>query len=437
MTRQLLGAVLFGGWLLACSGDPSDGSTQAGAETADIGTVNLPLTTETNGVSFRLNKAQFTITGATLANPRVVTPPADTPIDQEMLPTGSYSALLRPGWVLERKGTEANAIFQAVTATLITPNPVPFAVTKGGVTNVFFGFATSAGEVALGQGEADLRISVQDCTEYNGIAAALATFTVDCLGTIDGKSFTVNADGFLTRTFDQCPLNQSKLESIDGLLSLQFRAARLPTAKQCIAGRWSDWKANFDRSGVADCPTWTKQQIIGEATPAQIDKFIPELGRLPQNDDGTRPAFLQQMKEGYIYGVSFAAGQLPPGPCKTAGDCAAFCAGGFPGFVLRNDTTTVLTDPTYWLLDTTYSSAAADPFLKPGYYHPMSYYGPIPGTQFANRHRVAPCPGCVPETCSYYSGIHIHLPLRCDCLDPVNNATCPASDTSCVGYCAP
>lgn len=107
--------------------------------------------------------------------------------------------------------------------------------------------------------------------------------------------------------------------------------------------------------------------------------------------------------------------------------------------MLRVDsaTDTVLTDPPYWLLDTTYASSAADPFLRPGYYHPMSYYGPLPGTQFADRHRVKPCPGCVPETCSYYSGIHIHIPLRCDCLDPKNNATCPTTDTSCVGYCAP
>src|SRR4029450_10940984 len=106
-------------------------------------------------------------------------------------------------------------------ATLITPNPVSFTVSRGGVTNVFFGFVTAAGEVGLGQGEADIRISVQGCTEYNGITAALATFTVDCLGTIDSKSFTVSADGILARNFDSCPLDQSKLESIDGLLSLQ------------------------------------------------------------------------------------------------------------------------------------------------------------------------------------------------------------------------
>lgn len=436
MARKLLGAVLFGIGLVACSGDPSESSSPGSVETGDVGTVTMPLTAQTNGVSFRLTKATFTITGPTLATPRTVSPAPDLPVDKETLPTGTYSALLKPGWVLERKGTEANAVFTAINATLITPNPVSFTVTKGGVTNVFFGFTTAAGEVGLGQGEADIRISVQDCTEYNGIAAALATFTVDCLGTIDGTSFTVNADGILARTFDQCPLDQTKLESIDGLLSLQFRTARLPNAKQCIAGRWQNWKASFDQSGVKNCPTWSKQQIINEATPGQIDKFIPELQRLPQNDDGTRPAFLAQMDEGYLYAVSFPAG-IPPDPCKTAGDCAQLCAGGFPGFVLRTDTSTVLTDPTYWLLDTTYASAAADPFLKPGYYHPMSYYGPLPGTQFANRHRVTPCPGCAPETCSYYSGIHIHLPLRCDCLDPTHNTTCPASDTSCVGYCAP
>jgi hypothetical protein len=81
--------------------------------------------------------------------------------------------------------------------------------------------------------------------------------------------------------------------------------------------------------------------------------------------------------------------------------------------------------------DTTYPTASADPFLRPVYYHPMSYAGPLPGAQFANAHRALACPTCPPETCSYYAGsIHIKLPLQLDCLDP-------ADFTTCVGVCEP
>lgn len=432
MARELFGIALLGAVLVACSGNPSE---PAGAE--GVGDINVPLTAENGGVTYRLQKAQFTISGTTLSTPLVVKPPADTPIDTETLPIGSYSALLKDGWVLERKGAEADATFAAVNATLITPNPTNFTVTKGGTTDVFFGFATSVGDVSLGRGNANIRISVQDCTEFNGISAALATFTIDCLGTIDPSSYVVNADGLLSRTFDACPADKTKLASIDGLLSLQLRSVRLPFAKECLAGRWLDWKGSLDPAGVV-CPSWSKQQIVNEATDAQIDKLIPDLTKLAQSpNDGSRPAFLQLLDEGYVYGVSFANTAPPPNQkCQTAGDCATVCAGGFPGFVLRNDAGTVLTDGPYWLLDTTYPGSTRDPFLKAGYYHPMSYYGPPPGTQFANRNRVAPCPGCGPETCSY--GVsNIHIPLRCDCLNVANNQTCPADDATCVGYCAP
>ena len=439
MARQLFGvagAALLSAVLAACSSTPTGLPTRGEDEAATSGTVSVPLTTDNNGTTYRLAKAQFTITGAALSAPLVIKPAADLPIDTETLPVGSYSIVLRGGWVLESKGP-ADTTFQTVSASLITPNPTTFTVTKGGTTNVYFGFATGVGEVALGQGDANIRISVQDCSEFNGYAAALASFTVDCLGTIDQSSFTVSADGSLSRNFNACPNDPTKLDSIDAFLSLQLRTVRLPFAKECIAGRWSDWKATFDKSGVTQCPMWRKDQVIGAPTAALIDRLIPQLAQLPQDDNGARPAFLQQLKESYVYTVSFPT--QPPGQgCKTPDDCAQLCAGGFPGFVIRTDpaTSTVLTDPPYWLLDTTYPNGN-DPFLRAGYYHPMSYYGPLPGTQFAHRNREAPCPGCKAEDCSYFAGIHIHIPLKCDCLNPANNATCPASDTTCVGFCAP
>jgi hypothetical protein len=103
--------------------------------------------------------------------------------------------------------------------------------------------------------------------------------------------------------------------------------------------------------------------------------------------------------------------------------------------VIRAEGEVILTDPPGWLLDTTYATAAQDPYLRPGYYHPMSYYGGAPGVQFASAARVAPCsaavdPNCKPETCSFYSGIHLKLPLQLDCLNDSDFSTC-------VGVCAP
>jgi hypothetical protein len=340
--------------------------------------------------------------------------------------------VLSDGWVLQRKGLEANAVFKPIPATLVTPNPATFTTAQGIAADVLFGFATAGGDVSLRQGQVNVRIGIQDCSEFDGYASALASFTIDCLGTIDQNSFSVNPDGLLVRNFQKCTQGDpTKLDSIDAFLSLQLRTVRLPFAKECIAGRWADWKLKFDQSGVQTCPLWTKQQVINAPTPALIDRFIPLLAQLPVKDDGTRPAFLGQMKESYVYTVAFATATQPPQKgCDTPGSCAELCAGGFPGFVLRTDAQTVLADPPYWLLDNTYASAAADPFLKPGYYHPMSYYGPLPGTQFAHRNRAAPCPTCVAETCSYYTGIHVKLALKEDCLNA-------ADPTTCVGYCAP
>ena len=90
----------------------------------------------------------------------------------------------------------------------------------------------------------------------------------------------------------------------------------------------------------------------------------------------------------------------------------------------------VVTDPPAWQLETTYRSVAADPYLKAGYYHPMSYYLGTPGVSFGEYARFDPCGGelCPPEQCSYYNGMHRKTALQPDCLDPSNLDTC-------VSYC--
>jgi hypothetical protein len=449
--------------MCACSSTPSDPNAGAGEENS--GTVSLPLTSAVGGVSYRLTNATFTITGTPLVKPRIVKPPADLAIDTETLPVGHYSALLADGWVLERKGAEAGAVFTAVPATLVTPNPTIFDIKRNLTVNAWFIFETGDGDVGLGQGDVNIRIGVQDCTSFNAYESALAAFTVDCLGTIAPDSFTVNADGVLARNFNSCPLDPTRLRPIDSLLTLQFRTARLPFAKECLAGRYAKFLTDFANSGVVQCPVWTKDRVVNPITADVIDRVSPLLPRLPAQDNGSVDPttggplpFLAPLKQNSLYIVSFAT--PPPGQqCATPAACAAVCAGGFPGFVLATDGASVLTDPPAWLLDTSYPSTGTDPFLRAGYYHPMSYYGGAPGTLFADATRACPikgssgfgtatgtgtagdagangtstgaanAPPCVPETCSFFSGIHVKLPLQLDCLDKSNFSTC-------VGYCA-
>ncbi|HEY3667664.1 MAG TPA: hypothetical protein VGL19_16790, partial [Polyangiaceae bacterium] len=216
-------------------------------------------------------------------------------------------------------------------------------------------------------------------------------------------------------------------------------------AKECMAGRYAKFQADFAASGVVQCPIWKKARVVNPITAAVVDRVIPLLPALPAEDNGQFDAagapqpFLAPLKQNSLYTVAFA--NTPPGQkCDTPAACAAACAAGFPGFVLAADGATVLTDPPAWLLDNSYPSSTTDPFLRPGYYHPMSYYNGAPGTVFAEASRACPVNGsfdalqqgvpCVPETCSYFSGIHVKYPLQLDCLDSKDFSTC-------VGYCAP
>lgn len=280
-----------------------------------------------------------------------------------------------------------------------------------------------------------------DCSSFNGYTAALATSTVDCLGTIRPDSFKLSADGVLLRNFSSCSLDATRLSAIDAVLSLQHRAARLPHVKECIAGRYADFLRGFAEAGVAACPNWSKEQTVNPITTSVIDQLTPALvsldeGQVKVADKSPQKALAltasgvpEELEEKNLYTASFpasATNQLQ----AAAADWAAACAGGFAGFVLGTAGSSVLTDPVAWLLDNTYSSAAADPFLRPPYYHPMSHYGGPPGVMFGDANRFAPCPGCRPETCSYFAGSHLKTYLQLDCLDESDWNTC-------VSYCGP
>jgi hypothetical protein len=433
MARQLVGVALLALVMTACSSTPL-GTNEQGSTESDLGSINLPLTTTvSDGTVYHLKAAAFTITGEALAAPRVVKPPVDEAIHNEALPVGTYSIVLAKGWVLEKMAV-GSKLFTPVVARLVTPNPLTITVGGKLPADAFFGFATTSGDVSLGQGSTNIRIGVSDCSAYDTFTAALGGLTVDCRGTLDPRDYKLDADGFLVPAFEFCPNDPTQgklLREIRQLLSLQARTARLPFAKECLAGRFDAYAQKLPSLGVDVCPTWANKRVFNLITDKEVAAVIDGLPKLPAEDTGRPPPNLELLKQNSFYTASFGA-NVPKQKCESPGNCATLCAGAFPGFVLSNDGPVMFTDPTAWLLDTTYVPPTPDPYLRTGYYHPMSYYGGVPGVQFAEYARFDPCGGqiCQPEACSYFAGVHLKTQLQKDCLNPMDLDTC-------VSYCGP
>jgi hypothetical protein len=432
MPNHSLGAGVFMSVALAlgasaCSDVPSD----PGNETSGTGTIMLPLTAQSGDTTYRLAQALFTIKGNGLS--RVIQPPADTPVHQETLPTGGYEIRLEKGWQLERKGP-ADTAFVPVPAQLTTQNPLKFKVQTSTVVDVVFTFSTNGGAVDFGRGRANVRIDVQDCRGFDTLAASIATSVVDCLGTIGPTAFLLDDEGFLVRNFERCQdpeTEQELLETIDAFVGLQHPrelpasvAGRFAFSKDCISGRWAAWKASFDESGIFECPSWFKEQEINTPTPELYKEYTAQLPDLPFTErNGERPPVVGQLKINNLYSVRFPNG-TPDQQCGSPGDCAARCAQGFPGFVIRQDGENVLTDPPPWQRATVYSST--DPF-DPPYYHPMSLSGELPGETVGHINRQLSG-----DACSFWDGeFHVETKLKENC------ATMPDGTKSCIGLCAP
>lgn len=266
-----------------------------------------------------------------------------------------------------------------------------------------------------------------DCSYFTSYTAALATRTVDCLGTIRPDSFSVNAENVLQRNFTSCPRDATQLSGIDSLLLLQRREARLPLVKECMAGAYADYVRGFAQTGVTECPTWHSKETVNHITSSVIDRVRPSLTDLQTATTVSRFDFPNDLEVENLYSTSFAADSTNASESAAA---AKACAAGFAGFVLQAERDVVLTDPVAWLLENTYATPAADPFLRAGYYHPMSFYGGVPGVHWGDYNRFAPCPTCLPEMCSYYTGVHKLTRLQRDCIIDTELDTCNS-------YCGP
>jgi len=433
MVRKLLGVAILTLSALACSSRPVDTQGDGAAE-AQVGSLNLPLTSKTGDVTYRLNKATFTILGPALAGkPRVVKPPADEAIHHEVLPIGSYTIELENGWVLEKLGSDGT--YSAVPAKLMTDNPLKFDVTIHGPADAFFGFATVSGDVTLGKGSVNIRIGVLDCSYFDRYMANLGELTADCMGSVDPRFYEV-VNGVIRPTFSECKVDQTRLLPIQQLLALQSRTSVLPNVRECMGGRFEVAQQKFFDSGVKECPSWTDKVVLNEITQKTIEevsRMLPEPGA-----DDVRPSekVFELLKVQSAYTLTFD-GQQPSQQCESPGRCATVCGGAFPGLIVSIDTDRVITDPDSWWTDTLYDRRATDQYEYAAFYHPMSYVLPTtpPGDIYGALNRFVACKptatDCFPEYCSYWNGAsHIKRKLQKYCDNYKDISTCNS-------YCGP
>lgn len=299
---------------------------------------------------------------------------------------------------------------------------------------------------------------VRECFRYDSYLAALGELTAQCQGTVDPRLYHVNEEGLLMPSFQSCPLDPSRLSKIKQVLSLQLRGERAPFAKECLVESFATAQAELTAYGVKSCPTWSKSQVInaiGHDTIRLVQAALPRDGADDQPslqvdapgvtrasltllgsraDLAAKPLHVfDLLEENSLYRV---AGQLDGQGCESPSACAMACSKAFRGFVIgAKGADEIVTDPVAWLSDATYTKSTDDPYLRQGYYHPMSFYGGVPGVVFGDPNRAEPCgpnTTCLPELCSYFAGAgsHIKTRMQMDCVIPGDIDTC-------ASYCGP
>jgi hypothetical protein len=137
----------------ACSSDPRS------AETKNVGTITLPLSTTVGSSTYRLD-AVFTITGD--EGSISLTTKGDEQTLSTTLQTGAYDIVLESFTLSKDDGT---GTFAAVPATVLTKS-LPFTITAQATTTVAFHFLTEGATVVPGTGDLDVTFDVTEagCT---------------------------------------------------------------------------------------------------------------------------------------------------------------------------------------------------------------------------------------------------------------------------------
>jgi hypothetical protein len=215
----------------------------------------------------------------------------------------------------------------------------------------------------------------------DALLAALGSATLDCLGTVNPTTYKISNNA-LARNFKSCPLDKSgaTLKQIDSLLGVaNSEPGKKDKLGEHFATTWKQYQDSFPEN-INVCPTWKRTKVIHPPT-------FENVKNQPDDEPG---------KENYEYDVK------EPQQCKGNPNCvvshAMACAGGFGSQFLvsgspKNSSVTV--DPVWWLTRYEFATDSDNPFMSPGYYHGMSYYGALPGSLYGAVQREG-------EACSEY-----------------------------------
>jgi len=154
LSIALISACLAGGsmQITACSSDAS-GTHEA----ASTGTLRLPIVTQANGHTYRLD-ASIQIYGPTYATLYTGDNPTETVLTTS-LQTGNYTAYLSY-WTLEIQGSDGN--YQPVSATLTSGNYASFSIFNQSSTTISFLFETDGVVVPFGEGQLNVKFGVNE-----------------------------------------------------------------------------------------------------------------------------------------------------------------------------------------------------------------------------------------------------------------------------------
>jgi hypothetical protein len=141
----VLATVVLASAASACGASPSDGQ---------LGALELGLTTQADGVTYRLSHANFTLDG-----PEKRAFSAEDEDQLEMsLPSGGYRLTLAEGFALVRKDDPMSA---PVAARLVSQNPAPVLISAGQTTRTTLRFELTQGDgVAAGSGVLSVGIAI-------------------------------------------------------------------------------------------------------------------------------------------------------------------------------------------------------------------------------------------------------------------------------------
>lgn len=245
---------------------------------------------------------------------------------------------------------------------------------------------------------------VSQALEFNwrdAILAALGSATIDCLGTVGPKAYTATGSA-LKRNFSYCPTkNERAFKTINNILGVQYsQQGQKDQLGSYFSKTWSDFQSKFP-DYIYSCPSWKKTAVINPPTWENVKDHIAT-----QQTVG---------KENYTYYVDSAQCKDGDYDCNT--NLAWACASGFGSQFLMSKNakdSTVTVDPAWWLVDYEYPDDASNPFMTPGYYHGMSFYGALPGDMYGAIERAG-------ERCSSFDWVTashnenaILVPIDCD-----------------------